>query len=116
MVYLANENVPNPSIVDLREKGYTIISVRESHPGITDYEVIRLAIDQNHVIITLDSDYGSLIFKENLKNPPAVICFRDKGSNPYFVSEMLQEAINSGVDFEKKFTVIESRAIRQKTY
>ncbi|MBS1506590.1 MAG: DUF5615 family PIN-like protein [Bacteroidetes bacterium] len=47
MQFLANENFPFPSIDLLRKAGYSISSVAESFPGISDREVIEKA-QANH--------------------------------------------------------------------
>jgi len=73
MKFLANENIPFPSIDFLLESGQDIISIARKYPGVTDEEVMQLAIDQNRTIITLDSDYGELIFKMGLNLLP-VFC------------------------------------------
>ncbi|MEQ9167526.1 MAG: DUF5615 family PIN-like protein [Fulvivirga sp.] len=61
MKYLANENVPFSSITYLKSKGYDVKAIGVDDPGITDEQVMQIAIDENRTIITYDSDYGELI-------------------------------------------------------
>jgi hypothetical protein len=44
MQFLANENMPYPSIEILRDKGYEIISIYEDLPGIDDQKVLTKAV------------------------------------------------------------------------
>lgn len=44
MRFLANENLPLPSINCLRVAGYDVASVSEDSPGVEDAEVLRRAI------------------------------------------------------------------------
>ena len=116
-MFLANENFPRPSILFLREKEFTILSIQELHPGWSDDEVLQKACQENLIILTFDSDYGELIFRYVLQNPPAVIFFRLKGKAPLFVGGMLQELITSKrIDFKGAFTVIDENNIRQRFY
>ena len=62
-MFLANENFPRPSIIILREKGFSISSVQEEFQGISDEEVIKIAVEKKLIILTFDRDYGELIFK-----------------------------------------------------
>lgn len=88
-MFLANENFPRPSIKLLREKGFTIKSIQEEFPGIPDEIVMDIASEMNLIILTFDSDYGEMIFKHKRDNPPTVIYFRDKGSDPLFAGHLL---------------------------
>ena len=83
-MFLTNENFPRPSTIILRENGFTVKSIQEDFPGISDKEVIKIALDLNLIILTFDRDYGELIFKYSSDNPPAVVFFREKGINPEF--------------------------------
>ncbi len=66
MKFLANENLPLPSVAFLRKENIDIISIAEQRPGITDEEVMKIAIAEQRTIITHDSDYGELIYKRNI--------------------------------------------------
>ena len=55
-MFLANENFPRPSILLLRELGYKIISIQETHQGISDSEVLRIAFLKKSKSIVAYSD------------------------------------------------------------
>lgn len=116
-MFLANENFPKPSITLLRNKGFNIKSIQEDSPGLSDEEVINVALDLSLIILTFDRDYGELIFKYSFSNPPSVIFFREKGSNPLFAGLLLCDMLeNSGISFTQSFTVVEEKNIRQRFY
>jgi len=53
------------TIVDwLRDQKYDVMYVAESSSGITDEEVISLAICESRILITNDKDFGELIFRQ----------------------------------------------------
>jgi predicted nuclease of predicted toxin-antitoxin system len=114
-MFLANENFPFPSITLLRKQGYDVISIGESYSGISDEEVLQLAVEKQLIILTFDSDYGELLFKYKKTPPPAVIYFRNKGFTPIDVANILLDLLQSqNFEFYKKFSVIEKDAIRQR--
>ena len=116
-MFLANENFPQPSINYLRNNHIDILRIQESFPGISDLEVLSLAKNLNRTIVTFDSDYGELIFKYALKEPPSVIYFRFKGTAPEYVGKvLLQVILKKKLDFTRSFTVIETDSIRQRNY
>lgn len=116
-MFLANENFPRPSTIILREKGYHIISIQEKARGISDEEVIKMALDANLIILTFDRDYGELIFKYAKDNPPAVVFFREKGNTPEFAGSSLVSILsNKEISLSEAFTVIEVNNVRQRFY
>ena len=72
---LANENLPTPSVQHSRNNGYDVAAVAEGKGGLTDPEVLALAVTELRWIVTFDRDYGELIFARVLAAPPAVILF-----------------------------------------
>ena len=117
MRFLANENFPFPGILFLRKAGYTISSISELFPGISDAKVIDKAKADHPILLTFDKDYGEIIFKHGHVNPPAVIFFRFKGENPEIAGRLLKDLIeNKNLKVENKFTVIEKESIRQRSY
>jgi predicted nuclease of predicted toxin-antitoxin system len=116
-MFLANENFPLPSIKYLRAQGLDVTSIQEEFQGISDLEVVKIAQLQHKIILTFDSDYGELIFRYSLENPPSVIYFRDKGNSPQHAGKVLSTLIK-GTDlvFTNSFTVVEKEAIRQRNY
>jgi predicted nuclease of predicted toxin-antitoxin system len=116
-MFLANENFPRPSTITLRENGFIVKSIQEDSPGITDPEVMKIALNLNLIILTFDSDYGELIFKYAKDNPPSVVFFREKGNRPEFAASSLISLLsNTSIELLGAFTVIEENNIRQRFY
>ena len=116
-MFLANENFPRPSIVLLRQAGMKVKSIQEDFPGIPDEEVLRIAQDNNYIILTFDKDYGELIFRYRAENPPAVVYFREKGQNPLSAGQVLIPLLQEKLSrFDNAFTVVEKESIRQRFY
>lgn len=61
MRFLANENFPLPSINLLRENGHYVKSVTAELAGISDREVVKIALEEALIILTFDKDYGEII-------------------------------------------------------
>jgi predicted nuclease of predicted toxin-antitoxin system len=117
MNFLANENLPFSSIDFIRKEGHLVISIAEISPGIFDKEVLDKASKENLIILTFDRDYGELIFKYNLNNPPSVVYFRYKGTDPSFVGKLICNLIrNENLLLKNRFTVIEENDVRQRNY
>jgi len=116
MNFISNENFPFPSVKLLRDSGHSIISITEEMPGISDLEALKVAKENQRIILTFDKDYGEIIFNKGIKNPPSVIFFRYKGNDPLFAGNFLKKLFDRQIDLSDAFTVIEEKGIRQKKY
>jgi len=117
MKFLANENYPFPSIKILRAHGHDVKSIAEESFGITDVEVLDIAKDEDRIILTLDKDYGELIFLHKANNPPSVIFYRYKGVTPEFAGTILIDILhNPDINLINIFTVIEQNNVMQRKY
>jgi predicted nuclease of predicted toxin-antitoxin system len=103
MVFLANENFPWPSVIFLREQNIEVISIAEKFQGISDQEVMAIAINQNLTILTHDSDYGELIFRHGLKPESGVVFFRIHEFEPKDPAKILIDLIEKKIQLFKIF-------------
>jgi predicted nuclease of predicted toxin-antitoxin system len=78
MLFLADENIPGPSIDHLRGGGFDVAAMSELDQGASDLDVIARAIHEQRIILTFDKDFGELLFRDAASNPPGVIFFRHK--------------------------------------
>jgi len=58
MIFLADENLDFPIISALRNAGYDVLSVSELSPSIDDNEVLKIANNENRILLTSDKDFG----------------------------------------------------------
>lgn len=64
MKFLLDENIGKIVAQTLHQLGHETFRVRKISPGITDPQVLDLAIDKDAILVTSDKDFGELIFKE----------------------------------------------------
>ena len=112
--FLANENFPKPSVILLRKNNLDVSSILENFPGTTDKNVIQLAVNEDRIILTLDRDYGELVFRFPDLNPPSVVYFRGTGNNPEYCGMILLQLIQNKIDLKNYFTVVDDAGIRQR--
>jgi len=73
--WLADENFPVPSFRLLEQAGWDITHIGFFAGGIPDTTVLEYAIAENRIVLTFDSDLGTLVFKDRYR-PPGVVYFR----------------------------------------
>lgn len=74
MRFLVDENA-GPSVARwLRGQGHDVLSIYESARGLSDSEVMRLAVDEKRILITSDKDFGDRVYRERQPHR-GVVCF-----------------------------------------
>lgn len=114
MKFLADENFPITAFRILFESGYDIKHIAFEMPSIADRDVTEMAISENRIILTFDSDYGTLIFKFGYR-PPGVVYFRLQNIRADEPAYILMNLINeTACQLEHMHTVVENDKIRQR--
>ena len=113
--FIADEHIPLPSILALRDANYRVVSIREEYRSALDEFILRLADEENLVIITNDRDFGELIFKEEIPFSAGLIYCRLEQFRPREIAETIIYHLNEfSADFEGKFTVLAPGRFRQR--
>jgi predicted nuclease of predicted toxin-antitoxin system len=63
---VADENIFKGLIVALRNEGFEVISIFESHRGMSDTDIAAFSLQPPRIIITEDKDFGKLVFESNI--------------------------------------------------
>jgi predicted nuclease of predicted toxin-antitoxin system len=116
MKLLADENLPAPVIAALRRLGHDVLAVAESKPGASDAEVLATAVQQNRLLLTLDRDYGDLIFHNGRPAPAGVILFRLAGTNPDDDNRRMIQVLQSDTDWSGRLSAITEAFIRSRPF
>lgn len=111
---LANENVPLASVEALREAGHQIIAVAEIMPGATDTEVLARAKADGLILLTLDRDYGALIYSSGLPAPRAVLYLRRALASPVRAAELAIPWLQHPDEIVGSFMVVTPEAARRR--
>jgi len=109
---VADENISNSIISNLRSAGYQVISIRADYRGLEDSEIIKIAADKNSVVLTEDRDFGEWVFSHKVQNS-GIIYLRYEYTDRKKIIEMLLSVMEKYSDsLYNKFTVITPDRIR----
>jgi predicted nuclease of predicted toxin-antitoxin system len=70
MTFLADENFPGPAVRALRERGLRVDWVIEDSPGSSDRDILARCVNQKLTLLTLDKDFGELLFARGCRPIP----------------------------------------------
>ncbi|MBF9219616.1 DUF5615 family PIN-like protein [Hymenobacter ruricola] len=66
----------------LRKLGHETTAVRDLDPHLPDVEVLALAARQTAIVVTMDKDFGDLIFKELRPHHGILLLRLDEATGP----------------------------------
>jgi predicted nuclease of predicted toxin-antitoxin system len=109
--FLADENIPIKAVEALKQKNIDIIPILDISLGLSDREALDLANRQGRVIITFDTDFGKLVFKEKLK-VKGIVLLRFIPKSPQQILKRIEYIITAGIPIENSFLVVREDSVR----
>jgi predicted nuclease of predicted toxin-antitoxin system len=108
--WLAVECVAAPLVTSLRADGQDVLYVAETAAGLSDTEVLALALSETRLLLTEDKDFGDLVFRR-ARAVPGIVLVRIAPENSVLKIQRLQAAIERrGEGLFGRYTVIEGDA------
>jgi predicted nuclease of predicted toxin-antitoxin system len=114
MRWLADECVAAPLVTFLRLGGHDVLYVAEAAAGVSDPDVIDLALRERRLLLTEDKDFGDLVFRRE-RAVPGVVLMRIGPDNPALKAMRLAAAINRyGEELFGRYVVIDEARFRSR--
>jgi len=95
----------------LKTSGIDIVPIKEYTSGISDEAVLEAANKQNRILITFDSDFGELIFKQKLKARGVILLKFAPKSTQQIVDTTLN-VLKTQAKIEDHFLIVKEKKIR----
>src|SRR5262249_31765063 len=106
MNILADESVDQPIVERLRADGHDVLAVVEMAPGLPDEDVLTLANQRGALLLTADTDFGELAFRQH-RLTTGVVLIRFAGLSAATKSVVVSTAIREHAsELAEAFTVV----------
>jgi predicted nuclease of predicted toxin-antitoxin system len=116
MKLLVDENLGSSVSKWLRQQGHDVICIGSDFAGITDMEVLKKAQIENRILITCDTDFGELVFK-NKQVHNGIILLRMNNMNFEKILKFLTDTLNQySHQLSNNFVVVSDNGIRVIPY
>ena len=100
------------SFKTLRAQGYEVSAVVETEPSINDTEVLRRAHELEAILITIDKDFGELVYRHHLATQGVILLRLEHLGSSDKAAVLLAVLKQYGTELEGAFTVIGSQSVR----
>lgn len=115
MLFIADENFPQPSVNKLRSAGHDVVAIISDSPGAADEDILARAVQETRIVLTFDRDFGELVYRLRLPPPLGVVFFRFDPATPTEPAEyLLRLMADQELTLEQRFTVADRRQVRQR--
>jgi predicted nuclease of predicted toxin-antitoxin system len=113
MKFLLDESAESRIAAFLQDQGHDATRIAKDYPaGLSDNEVLELAVAEQRIVITNDSDFGELIFKAQLPHS-GVIYFRfPLDSDAFEKIAALRRLLQTHAAHLHEFMVVSPRGVR----
>ena len=91
--FLADESCDFRIVRTLRSAGHDVVAISETARGATDEVVIALAVEDNRILVTEDTDFGQLVYARGHQSS-GVILIRFPGSTRASLSELVRTLVD----------------------
>ncbi len=110
---VADECVEYEIVELLRQEGIPVLSIMESHSGIKDTAVLKIAVEQTVLLLTEDKDFGELVFRFQLPHCGILLVRFPNGFDPDVKAQcVVKTIVEKFEEIENRFSVLDERRLR----
>ena len=113
---LLDENIGYLVLEELRKRDYDAKSILESNRGTDDETVLRLASEEGRILVTLDRDFGRLVFLKSQRHVGVIFLRLSKETSQNVFSVLLAVLKNYGDKVQNRFVTVSESGIRISQY
>lgn len=111
---LLDENIGSIVANTLRKEGYDTKTIFEKARGIKDRQVLARALREGRILITLDKDFGKLVFLSSEKHLGILFLRMRKESPDRIIFLLLAVLSRYGNHLQNKFTTVSEDKVRMR--
>jgi predicted nuclease of predicted toxin-antitoxin system len=114
MRFLVDQNVPLAVVDGLQEDEHDVTWAQTAYPGADDEVLLNTAQEEDRILLTFDTDFGTLAFHRDLPASSGIVLFRLTLVSPSAVAKTVRETIRSREDWQGHFSVVDDTQIRMR--
>ncbi|MEO7658946.1 MAG: DUF5615 family PIN-like protein [Pyrinomonadaceae bacterium] len=113
MNLLADESVDRQIVARLRQDGHEVLYIADVEPSISDDVVFDRANEKTALLLTVDKDFGEIVFRENRLVSDGIVLIRLAGLSQDKKAEIVSNALQKyGPELANHFSVISPGKLR----
>lgn len=110
--FLVDVGVSNMAEKWLSENGYDIKTIRDIDPRMSDVDILNLASSENRMVITMDKDFGELIYHSRSCHSGVLLLRLDNANGEEKVNVIKTILLKYSDKIENHFCVFQNGRLR----
>ncbi|HRW48725.1 MAG: DUF5615 family PIN-like protein [Caldilinea sp.] len=110
--FLIDESVGQTTALHLRATNLDVESVAELMPSALDTDILGYAVSTQRIVVTIDKDFGDLVFRDGLSHAGVILLRLDDDTIPNIVRAVDRVIAEVGPRIAGNFVVVTERHIR----
>ncbi len=110
--FLLDENIGKRVADALRKKGFSVASILEDAPGSTDREALERAVSEKRILVTLDRDFGALVYRDSGRHVGVLYLRLQKESGEAIIGVIEGVVDAHAEELSGKFTTASETSVR----
>jgi predicted nuclease of predicted toxin-antitoxin system len=99
----------------LRKSGHEVLAVRHIDPALPDGEILSRALQESRLLITMDKDFGEMVYRRGLKHTGVLLLRLDDATGEEKAA-IVREIFEQHADaLSRRFSVYQSGRLRLRT-
>ncbi len=112
---VADECVEYEIVLLLRQNNIAVLSIMESHSGIKDTQVLKIAVEKKAFLLTEDKDFGELVFRFQLAHEGILLVRFPNNYDPDLKAEkVVKTIVEKFKDIDNRFCVLDENKLRTR--
>lgn len=96
----------------LRERGHDVRSIEEEARSADDHDVLRTAVADDRLLITIDKDFGTLVHVEGMEHRGVILLRLDNERVASKIAAVGMALERYGDELENQFVVVTETTVR----
>lgn len=92
--------------------GYDVKTIRAIDPKMPDHTILRLAVDESRIVVTMDKDFGEMVYREGQAHAGVLLLRLEEATSEEKVLVVAQIVQDHGDKLEGRFSVYQSGRLR----
>ena len=112
MKFVIDVGVGRSVEVQLATDGHEVFPVRDRDPHMPDQDILHWAASEQAIVVTMDKDFGDLIWKEHLPHAGVILLRMEEATGPEKADAMHRIVQEFGSELPQRFTVFKNDRLR----
>lgn len=109
---LFDVGVSKKAEIYFRENGFDVFAVRDINPYLTDKDILELAVKEERLVITMDKDFGELVFNSKEVHSGVLLLRMEDAGWKQKINVLSEIFLNYSEDIKGSFSVYQDKKLR----